>query len=95
MTITIDKTIYPDSCISKAIYHLSGRFSFERKGQGNVELLTIHEKGNTKMDESLFWDTLNDFKLRDIISRETKDIRTILFAKAFADFDNLSEDDFE
>ena len=95
MKITVDKSIYSDACISKTIYSLSDRFSFERVSRDNIEVVTIHEKGDIRMSESLFWDTLNDFKLRDIISRETKDIRTILFAKAFSDFDNLSEDDFE
>ncbi len=36
---------------------------------------------------------LNDFKLREIISIETKNIRTILYAKAFGEFDELTEED--
>lgn len=43
--------------------------------------------------EITFLDKLNDYILRGIIAEETKDIRTILYAKAFADDDNLSEED--
>jgi len=33
---------------------------------------------------------LNDYKLRQTIDDETRDIRTILYAKAFADDENLT-----
>ena len=36
---------------------------------------------------------LNDYKLREIISNETKEIKTILYAKAFAEDENLKEED--
>lgn len=32
---------------------------------------------------------LNDYKLREIVEKETHDIRTILYAKAFADCEDL------
>ena len=35
--------------------------------------------------------TLNDFKLRCTIEEETKDIRTIIYAKAFADYTESNE----
>ena len=37
--------------------------------------------------------TLNDFKLRQIVADETRDIKTILYAKAFAEDEDLSEED--
>lgn len=40
-----------------------------------------------------FLQRLNDYKLREIIFEETKDIRTILYAKAFADCDDFSMED--
>ena len=43
--------------------------------------------------KKLFFEKLNDFKLRGIIDEETKEIRTILYAKAFGDFDDITEDD--
>jgi His-Xaa-Ser system protein HxsD len=38
-------------------------------------------------------DALNDFKLREIVANETRNIKTILYAKAFSDDENFSEDD--
>ena len=37
-----------------------------------------------------FLQRLNDYKLREIVIAETKDIRTILYAKAFADCEDFS-----
>ena len=45
--------------------------------------------------ENEFWSSLNDFKLRERIKEETKDIRTILYVKAFSDCDNLTEEDID
>ena len=97
MTIKIDRKIFNDSAISKTVYWLSGEFSFQRKLEGDSEFITITPKLGVSMNEQdiemMFLDKLNDYKLREIITCETKDIRTILYAKAFADDDNLSEED--
>ena len=45
--------------------------------------------------QNLFLQRLNDYKLREIIREETKDINTILYLKAFADCDQLIEEDEE
>ncbi len=97
MTIKIDRKIYDDAAISKTIYWLSNDFSFQRVLEGDLELITITPKLGTDVSEHdielAFLDKLNDYKLRGIIYDETRDIRTILYAKAFADDDNLSEND--
>lgn len=97
MTLTIDRKIYDDVAISKTIYWLSSEFTFQRQLEGDTERITITPKpGVNKSQQDIeveFIDKLNDYKLRGIIANETKDIRTILYAKAFADDDNLSEDD--
>ena len=99
MTIEIDRKIFDDAAISKAIYWLSGEYTFQRKLRGDIELITITPKlgvGKSEQDmEFEFLDKLNDYKLRSIIDIETHDIRTILYAKAFADDDALSESDLE
>jgi His-Xaa-Ser system protein HxsD len=40
-----------------------------------------------------FFQKLNDYKLREQIDKETKDIKTILYAKAFGEFDELTEEE--
>lgn len=87
MKIIIDRRIYDDACISKALYSLSGVYSFSRSLDNNIESVEVISKSKQAIDETLIIDTLNDFKLRGIINKETKEIKTILFAKAFGDLD--------
>ena len=61
----------------------------------NYEILTIIHKTDDDFDVNDFWNKMNDFKLREIINTETRDIKTILYAKAFGEFDNLDENDFD
>ena len=49
---------------------------------------------NKKLKE-IFFEKLNDYKLREVIDKETKDIRTILYAKAFGDFDDITEEEIK
>ena len=99
MKIQVDRNIYPDSCIDKAIYNLSDRFTISRSLiSPTMEELSILAKGsdcNDSMIEETVIDVLNDFKLRDTIEKETHDIRVILYAKAFGDFDDISDSDIE
>ena len=98
MEVNVDRRIYNDSVISKVIYWLSGDYVISRSLiDENTEKISILIKNNLREEEEnlndKFQNLLNDFKLRDIIAKETKDIKTILYAKAFADDENLSEDD--
>ncbi|MDE5773844.1 MAG: His-Xaa-Ser system protein HxsD [Muribaculaceae bacterium] len=98
MTITIDRRIYNDSVISKALYWLSGDYLIERSlSDNNTESVTITANSATDISETeletRLMQTLNDFKLRQIVADETRDIKTILYAKAFAEDEDLSEED--
>lgn len=96
MELKIDRNIYSDACISKAVYSLSKDYSICRTLENNVETLSITSLGEEKepsLVEAQIFNTLNDFKLRQVIEDETHDIRTILYAKAFADFDDIDSDD--
>lgn len=97
MEVNVDRRIYNDSVISKVIYWLSGDYVISRSLiDENTEKISILIKNLREEEENLnekFHNLLNDFKLRDIIAQETRDIKTILYAKAFADDENLSEDD--
>jgi len=96
MTITVDKRIYSDSVISKAVYWLSGDFSIVRHliddSVEEIIATALHDMAETEF-ETRFMQSLNDFKLRQIVADETRDIKTILYAKAFAEDEDLSEDD--
>lgn len=93
MTLHIDRRIYPDSCISKVVYWLSEQYTMERHSNGDEEIIDIDTDVDEQSFRKLFFERLNDYKLRGVIEAETKDIRTILYAKAFGDFDELTEED--
>jgi His-Xaa-Ser system protein HxsD len=97
-SVVVDKRIYDDSVISKAIYWHTSDFVIERNMiDKDFETITFQSKNNHTNDEtrqavlSKFNQDLNDFKLRQIVNQETKDIRTILYVKAFANNDNFEE----
>ncbi len=92
MIFRIDRRLYSDSCITKVVYWLSGQYAIDRHIDGDEEIITI-EGGNDKKLKEEFFEKLNDYKLREVIEKETKDIRTILYAKAFGDFDDITEEE--
>lgn len=95
MTISIDRNLYSDACISKCIYSFSGEFECRRTLCGSTETIDIFSDQTIDEEELTrrFLQRLNDFKLREIVIEETKDIRTILYAKAFADCDDFNMED--
>ncbi|MDY6375421.1 MAG: His-Xaa-Ser system protein HxsD [Succinivibrionaceae bacterium] len=97
MELTFDRGIYSDAVLSTAAYWLSGEYAVERTLEGSTEVWKITRADAAPFDEAelraRLLRELNDQKLREIIKSETKDIRTILYAKAFADCDDLTEED--
>lgn len=96
MEIKVDRNIYSDACISKAVYALSDRYAIARSLEGTSEVLCVQSINHVLDEEKAKQDiliTLNDYKLRQVIEDETHDIRTILYAKAFADCDDIEPED--
>lgn len=94
MIIKVDKSIYSDACISKCVYSFLSDYIIIRSSDENNEVINISSKSGNPIDEEGLYatwsDRLNDYKLRCIIEQETKDIRTLLYAKAFMDCDDLT-----
>ena len=93
MTLDIDRNIFSDSCISTVVYWFSNRYTIQRSLQESIESLTINNVSDEKQFRLEFFQKLNDYKLREQIDKETKDIKTILYAKAFGEFDELTEEE--
>lgn len=93
MTLQIDRNIYSDNCISKVVYWLSGKYTIDRRLEGDNEILAIDGVKDEESFKKSFFENLNDYKLREVIDKETKDIRTVLYAKAFGDFDDITEEE--
>lgn len=97
MILTIDKRVYNDSVISKVVYWMSGDYKIVRTSldefSEQIELIATNGEKAGSLVEEKFFQHLNDFKLRQIVADETRDIKTILYAKAFAEDEELSEED--
>lgn len=93
MTLDIDRNIFSDNCISTVIYWFSNQYTIQRSLQESIETLTIDNVSDEKQFLLEFFQKLNDYKLRELIDKETKDIKTILYAKAFGEFDELTEEE--
>lgn len=98
VTLSIDRTIFTDEVISKAVYWEANKYIVTRQLNGNAETLCFEPKPNYQEEENALKDRfltrLNDFKVQQIVNDETKDLRTILYIKAFAnndDFEEISE----
>lgn len=95
MEITIDRSIYSEACISKAVYSLANVYVIRRTLDGSTETLHITTIGAETPAADIgnhIMNVLNDYKLRQIIEDETHDIRTILYVKAFGDFEENSDE---
>lgn len=95
MDIKVDRRIYSDECISKAVYKLSDNYIVNRYLCDETEILTIEPKKeyvNADEVKNEVFSALNDYKLRQIIEKETHDIRAILYVKAFSEFDGIDCD---
>lgn len=96
-SIKVDRRIYSDAVISKAIYWHTSNFVIERIAEKDFETLVFQSKEKELIctDKEIvlqkFNQDLNDYKLRQVIAEETKDIRTILYVKAFANNDDFEE----
>ena len=90
--------MYSDSVISKAVSWMSGEYIIERTMPYEfTECLNIEPIGSPVDDDHgirvRMTGLLNDFKLREAVARETRDIKTILYARAFAADETVDEDD--
>lgn len=100
--IIVDTSIYDDWVIEKVLYWLSSDYIIYRQNQPEknkqVIILTLKEgKGKIefkRLQEKLSDDFI-DYKNRQTISRETANIRDLLFAKAFANSDDFVEFTFK
>ena len=98
IVVCIDRTLFSDEVISKAVYWETNQYIVTRQLNGNAETLCFEPKPNCQEEENAlkerFLTRLNDFKVQQSVNDETKDLRTILYIKAFAnndDFEEISE----
>lgn len=87
------KSTYSEKSIKNTIYWLSSEFEMILNDDSTHYLI---ECLNSKSDfKQKFLQKVNDFSLRDIIENETKEIKSLITAKAFypdlVDFKDIGE----
>lgn len=93
----VDQNIYSDTVISKVLYWLAADFIIERKTQSSCQYVLLrHKVGAMTEDELLKYRTMiaqmfTDYKVREIVRKETEGIRNILYLKAFANCSDIED----
>lgn len=96
----VDLAIYSDSVISRVLYWLTADFIVERKEIPpqcqQINLMLKHNADLMTKSEALKYraeiaQMFSDFKVREIVRKETDGIRNILYLKAFANCSDLED----
>lgn len=93
--VRIDSDIYSKEVVAKVIYWLSRDFTIMQSLEGKSWTLSLESRNIVAWDEvkKRLSQLLIDYQMREVITAETKDIRNILFIKAFANVEELFADE--
>lgn len=102
VVLNVDKSIYDESVIDKVLYWWMADYVITRQNNLGTTIQTfvfsapypIPREVFEKMRQKLSADFI-DYKNRAIIVAETRDLRNILYAKAFANSDDFVEFEFK
>lgn len=91
LTFLVDKALYSSEVLSKCFYWYSRSFDVNvlEVGAGNLRVDLKSKDGILPGEDivSKIKQDLIDFRLRDILTKETATIRELLIAKAFSNYD--------
>lgn len=90
--VIVDGNLYSSNVIHKCFYWYGDKYSVNITSDGTdfrIELSELTKEGSIERIIPKIKTDLIDFKTREIISSETKNIREILIAKAFAHGEEL------
>lgn len=85
--ISIDLKCYSEQTISKVLYWLGGDYTVSEYTENDIRHIMLKSKcpkcdwSKVKADISM---KLVDFRMREQIAEQTKEVRTVLYLKAFA-----------
>ena len=93
--VKIDLEIYSKEVVAKVLYWLSSDFSVMQSLDGKCLVLSLETHNAVLWDEvkKRLSQLFADYQMREIIAAETKDIKNILYIKAFANIDELLADE--
>lgn len=101
VVLHVDRSIYDESIIDKVLYWWAGDYFITRRNIPGTTTQTITfsasdpitQESLDKMRQKLSAQFI-DYKNRAIIASETRDLRNVLYAKAFANNDDFVEFEF-
>jgi His-Xaa-Ser system protein HxsD len=93
--VKIDADIYFKGVITKVVYWLSRDFTIMQKIDGQDWMLSLESQNVVNWDDvkRRLSQLLTDYQMREVITAETKDIKNILYIKAFANVEELLADE--
>jgi His-Xaa-Ser system protein HxsD len=84
----VEKEIYNEDVLHKCFYWYGGDFSVDISAHTDKIFLVRLKSNSTNPDLQVVVEKIKrdliDFKLRDIVTKETKTVRELIVAKAFA-----------
>ena len=97
----VDMSIYDEHIINKVLYRWAGAHTIARRNIPGTTLQHVTLSASEPIGREKFAEIVRklstdfiDYKNRSIIDAETRDLRNILYAKAFANNDDFVEFDF-
>lgn len=93
--VKVDADIYSKEVIAKVVYWLSRNFTIMQSIEGSIWTLSLesHDVVNWDDVKRRLSQLLTDYQMRKVITTETKDIKNILYIKAFANVEELLADE--
>ena len=93
--VEIDSCIYSKEVVAKVVYWLSYDFTIMQSIEGNIWTLSLESHDVVNWDDIKrgMSQMLTDYQMREVIAAETKDIKNILYIKAFANVEELLSDE--
>lgn len=94
LNLTVDAEIYPEAVLFKCLYWYTNTFDVDitkaNPLQYKISLSPLHKSGpiDWEIIVAKLKRDLVDFKLRQCITDETKTVRELIIAKAFAYYDH-------
>lgn len=93
--VRIDSNIYSKEVVAKVVYWLSRDFTIMQSKEGNNWTISLESHNVVNWDDvkRRLSQLLSDYLMREVITEETKDIKNILYIKAFANVEELLADE--
>lgn len=93
--VRIDSNIYSKEVVAKVVYWLSRDFTIMQDIDGQDWMLSLESHNVVNWDDvkRSLSQLLTDYQMREVITAETKDIKNILYIKAFANVEELLADE--